>query len=55
MDHKEPDFTLLDKFIDNETRFQALKIVNKEKADILFEKLKEDAKERYEYYKNLVK
>ena len=55
MDHKEPDFTLLDKFIDNETRFQALKIVNKEKADILFEKLKQDAKERYEYYTNLVK
>ena len=54
MDHKEPDFSLLDKFIDNETRFQALKIVNKEKAEILFEQLKEDAKERYEYYRKLV-
>ena len=53
MDHKEPDFTLLDKFIDNETRFQALKIINEEKANILFDKLKEDAKERYEYYKSL--
>ena len=54
MDHKEPDFSLLDKFIDNETRFQALKIVNKEKAEVLFTQLKEDAKERYEYYRKLV-
>ena len=53
LDSKEPDFTLLDKFIDNETRFQALKIVNEERANELFSKLKEDAKERYEYYKNL--
>ncbi len=53
LDSKEPDFNLLDKFIDNETRFKALKIVNKDKAEILFEKLKEDAKERYEYYKGL--
>ena len=55
MDHKEPDFSLLDKFIDNETRFQALKIVNEKRAEELFEKLKEDAKERYEFYSKLVK
>ena len=53
LDMKEPDFTLLDKFIENETRFNALKIVNEEKANELFEKLKIDAKNRYEYYKNL--
>ena len=53
LDMKEPDFTLLDKFIENETRFSALKIVNEEKANELFEKLKIDAKNRYEYYKNL--
>lgn len=53
LDSKKPNFDLLDKFIDNETRFNALKIVNEEKANILFKKLKEDVKERFEYYKNL--
>ena len=53
LDMKEPDFNLLDKFIDNETRFKALKIVNEDKAKILFDKLKEDVKERYEFYKNI--
>lgn len=53
LDSKKPNFDLLDKFIDNETRFSALKIVNEEKANILFQKLKEDVKERFEYYKNL--
>ena len=53
LDSKKPNFDLLDKFIDNETRFNALKIVNEEKANILFQKLKEDVKERFEYYKNL--
>jgi len=54
LDMKDANFDLLDKFIDNETRFQALKIVNEEKASKLFDKLKEDVKERYEYYKSLV-
>ena len=53
LDSKKPNFDLLDKFIDNETRFNALKIINEEKATILFNKLKEDVKERFEYYKNL--
>ena len=55
LDSKEPNFDLIDKFIDNETRFQALKIVNEPKAEELFAKLKTDAKERYEYYKGLQK
>jgi len=53
LDSKEPNFELIDKFIDNETRFQALKIVNEQKAEELFAKLKNDAKERYQYYKDL--
>ena len=53
LDSKEPNFDLLDKFIENETRFQALKIVNEEKAEKLFDKLKSDARERYKYYKEL--
>ena len=55
LDMKEPDFELLDKFIDNETRFKALKIVNEKRAEELFNKLKEDLKERYEFYKNMKK
>ena len=55
LDSKEPDFSLIDKFIENENRFQALKIVNEEKSKELFEKLKEDVKERYEYYRSLKK
>ena len=53
MDMKEPNFELLDKFINNETRFQALKIINEVHANELFAKLKSDAKERYEFYKSL--
>ncbi|HOO67913.1 MAG TPA: pyruvate:ferredoxin (flavodoxin) oxidoreductase, partial [Bacilli bacterium] len=53
LDSKEPDFKLLDEFIDNETRFRALKVVNEEKAEILFGELKEDVKKRYEYYEGL--
>ena len=55
LDMKEPDFDLLDKFIDNETRFKALKIVNEERAEELFKKLKEDVKERYKFYENMKK
>ena len=55
LDMKEPDFDLLDRFIDNETRFKALKIVNEKRAEELFKKLKEDVKERYEFYNNMKK
>ena len=55
LDMKEPNFDLLDEFIDNETRFKALKIVNKERAEELFKKLKEDVKERYKFYENMKK
>ena len=55
LDMKEPDFELLDKFIDNETRFKALKIVNEKRAEELFRKLKEDVKERYKFYENMKK
>ena len=50
---KQKNFELLDKFINNETRFQALKIINEVHANELFAKLKSDAKERYEFYKSL--
>ena len=53
MDSKNVDFSLLDNFIENETRFRALKIVNEEKAEKLFDELKKDVKDRFDYYKNL--
>ena len=53
MDSKTVDFSLLDKFIENETRFRALKIVNEEKAEKLFDELKKDIKNRFDYYKSL--
>ncbi len=53
MDSKNVDFNLLDKFIENETRFRALKIVNEEKAEKLFDELKKDVKDRFDYYKSL--
>ena len=53
MDSKNVDFSLLDKFIENETRFRALKIVNEEKAEKLFDELKKDVKDRFDYYKSL--
>ena len=53
LDSKDPNFDLIDKFLDNETRFQALKIVNEARANELFAKLKTDAKERFEFYKGL--
>jgi len=52
LDMKEPNFDLLDEFIDNETRFKALRVVNEAKAEELFKNLKEDVKNRYNYYKN---
>ena len=53
LDSKNVDFSLLDNFIENETRFRALKIVNEEKAEKLFDELKKDVKDRFDYYKNL--
>ena len=53
LDSKNVNFNDYSNFIERQTRFNALKIVNEEKANELFEKLKIDAKNRYEYYKNL--
>ena len=55
LDFKEPNFDLFNSFLENETRFAMLKAVNKEKADQLFESLKQDAIKRFNYYKSLTK
>lgn len=51
LDSKEPNFERYCEFLDNEVRFKALKIKNKELADDLLNLQKENAIKRYEYYK----
>ena len=55
MDSKEPNFDKYDEFLSNETRYSALKVRNKEEANELLKINKDNAIERYNYYKNLIK
>ncbi len=54
LDSKEPDFSKYDEFLNNEVRFNALKIKNPEYAKELLDSQKEFAIKRYNYYKNLI-
>jgi len=53
LDSKEPNFDLYDEFLNNETRYAMLKLVNPDKAKELLEANKEEAIRRYNYYKKL--
>ena len=53
LDSPEPNFDKYQAFLDNEVRFKALKIKNKEFADIILEEQKQNAIKRYNYYKDL--
>lgn len=53
LDSKEPNFLEYEKFLDNETRYNALKIKDKDLANILLNAQIENAKKRYAYYKKL--
>ena len=55
LDSKEADFNLYNDFLDSQTRFKMLKVVNKEKAEALLEANKQSAIKRFEYYKSLDK
>lgn len=55
IDSKEPDYEKYDKFLDGETRYNALKIKDSNKAEKLLKMNKDAARARYEYYKNLQK
>ena len=50
---KEPKFDLYEEFLLGERRYEYLKEVNPEEAETLFKQNKDDAIERFEYYKNL--
>ncbi len=54
MDSKEPEFNRYEEFLDNEVRFNALKIKDRELADVLLTNQKENAIKRYNYYKKLL-
>ena len=54
IDSKEPNFDKYDEFLNNEVRYNSLKLKNKEAANELLEEQKNNAKKRYEYYKNLI-
>ena len=53
LDSKEPDFSKYESFLDNEVRFNALKIKDKKLASVLLNEQKQNAINRYNYYKNL--
>ena len=53
MDNKEPNFNDYEKFLDNEVRYNALKIKDKDLANELLSKQIDNAKKRYAYYKEL--
>jgi len=53
LDSKDVDFDRYDEFLSNENRYANLKKVNKEEAEILLNKQKAWAKNRYDYYSKL--
>ena len=53
IDSKEPDFDKYMDFLNNEVRFNALKIKNPELAEELLNNQKQNAIDRYNYYKNI--
>ena len=55
LDSPNPDFSLYDEFLNNQTRYSMLKTVNPENADEMLQINKEEAIKRFNFYKGLVK
>ena len=53
LDYKDPNFDLFEEFLAGEARYTMLKSVNKERARELITKNKEEAINRFNYYKEL--
>ena len=53
IDSKEPNFDIYDEFLNNEVRYNSLKLKNESLAKELLEINKQNAIKRYEYYKKL--
>lgn len=54
LDSAKPNFDKYEEFLDNEVRFNALKIKDPEFAKVILEEQKENAIKRYNYYQSLV-
>ena len=54
LDSKEPDFAKYEEFLNNEVRFNALKIKDPDLAEEILTEQKENAINRYNYYKNII-
>ncbi len=55
LDSAEVDFSLYDDFLNSQTRYQMLKVVNPIKSEALLKANKENAMAKYAYYQSLVK
>ena len=53
IDSKEPNFDIYDEFLNNEVRYNSLKLKDADKANELLEINKNNAIKRYEYYKKI--
>ena len=53
IDSKEPNFEKYEEFLNNEVRFRTLKLKDENLANELLDIQKQQAKDRYSYYKNL--
>ena len=54
IDSKEPNFDKYEEFLNNEVRYNSLKLKNKEEAESLLNEQKNNAIERYHNYKKLI-
>ena len=55
LDSKNVDFDLYEEFLNRQTRYSMLKMVNPKRAEDMLEINKKAAMERFDYYKNLAK
>ncbi len=55
LDSKDVDFNLYDEYLNSQSRYSILKKINPTKAETLLKENKENAIERFEYYKSLEK
>ncbi|MCM1370591.1 MAG: pyruvate:ferredoxin (flavodoxin) oxidoreductase [Clostridium sp.] len=53
LDYKNVNFDMYEEFLNSQTRFSMLKVIEPENYEDLLEKNKQNAIERFEYYKNL--
>ena len=53
LDSKKVDFNLYEEFLNNQNRYNMLKVINQDEADSLLKQNKQDAENLFEYYRKL--